>query len=689
MSTTADPARQKHARRRQTGTSHRTRAIGRRSRREARATAPLRLTASYFPAVDGLRAIAILSVLLFHTGLYSNGLFGVDIFFTLSGFLITLTMLREFHRTGGIHLGRFYLRRAKRLLPLLFVVLAFTLWAVAALGTRAELERFGQQAVASLIYLTNWEQINAGQGYWDGFGALNPLGHMWSLAITEQFYLVWPVVMFLVLALGKKLSRGRGTHAWQWSRRSALLVLVIGVAGLVVAAAMPMLRFDGSNWDRLYLGTDTHIAGLIAGSVAATINYLWLQRTSLRTARAPRVVAAPGRASAFFRMVITSTVSIAALGAIVVLSLNATTYEEPWLYQWGFLAVAMIGSAVILTLTSPHNILTRILAFPPLVGIGKVSYTLFLVHMPVYWLILALAPYSTPWDLVILGLPISLLLAGGLHHLVAEPIRLRKWRIKGSIAFTTLVAGVTAAVILVPGLVLASPVGGGSVKVLTLGDSLANDFASALGTYEGDRFTVIDGGLPGCGISGSTAQRTKAGITQSAPATCNPWESRWEKLIDENTPDYVVANIAWDAVTQQIDGAWTDLTDPAFAADYRDSLDAFAKVTSRPGLTVMVANSRLYNGVVTTEQATAFNAILDGFLADHPEIVKLDLQGAVCDADACAVSVGDERMYLDDRVHFSAAGKQHIAPWLAEQIGSAGSGARGSGTPGTTGTRRD
>ena len=682
MSTAADRTRAGH---RQPAASRRARTATRRGRREARAFAPLPLVASYFAAIDGLRAIAILSVLLFHTGLYSNGLFGVDMFFALSGFLITLTMLREFHRTGGIHLGRFYLRRAKRLLPLLFIVLALTLWGVAVLGTRAELERFGQQAVASLVYLTNWEQISAGQGYWDGFGAINPLGHMWSLAITEQFYLLWPLVMFLVLALGKRLSRGDGPNSWQWSRRSAVMVLVLGVAGLAVAGAMPMLRFDGSNWDRLYLGTDTHVAGLIAGAVAASLNYLWLQRASIRNARAPRVLPRTDRWSVVVRGAAVSIVSVAALSAIVVLSLNASSYEEPWLYQWGFLAVALIGSLLILTLTSPNNILTRVFAWKPLVEIGKVSYTLFLVHMPIYWLILALAPYSTSWDLVVLGLPASLLLAGGLHHLVAEPIRLRRWRIKGTAAFSTLVAGVTAAVLLVPGLILATPAGAGSVKVLTLGDSLANDYASALGTYQGDRFTVVDGGLPGCGISGSTAQRTRAGITQSAPATCNPWESRWTTLIDDSTPDYVVVNIAWDAVTQQIDGEWTDLTDPAFAKTYRESLETLAEVTERPGLTVMVANSRLYNGVVSPEQATAFNTILDDFFADHPEIVKLDLQDEVCTADECATTVGDERMYLDDRVHFSAAGKQLIAPWLAEQIGAAKSAA---GTQGAAGTRR-
>lgn len=683
MSTAADPTRRRSGGRRQPSASRRGTSLGRTRRRETRASAPLKLVGSYFPAIDGLRAIAILSVLVFHTGLYSNGLFGVDIFFTLSGFLITLTMLREFHRTGGIHLGRFYLRRAKRLLPLLFIVLALTLWAVIEWGTRAELERFGEQAVASLVYVTNWEQIAAGQGYWDGFGALNPLGHMWSLAITEQFYLVWPLAMFLVLALGKKLSRGTGSHAWQWSRRSAVIVLVIGLAALAVAGAMPMLRFDGSNWDRLYLGTDTHIAGLIAGSVAATINYLWLQRASIRSTRAPRSLAPASRAGRILRAVGLSALSLSILVAIVVLSLNATTYEEPWLYQWGFLAVALLGSALILTLTNRSNVLARIFAWKPLVEIGKVSYTLFLVHMPIYWLIMAVAPYSTPWDLVIIGVPSSLLLSGAFHHLIAEPIRLRRWRVKGTAAFSALVAGVTATVLVVPGLVLAAPVGAGSVTVLTLGDSLANDFASALGTHEGERFTVVDGGLPGCGISGSTAQRTRGGTTQDAPQTCNPWESRWSALIDDNTPDYIVANIAWDAVTQRIDGEWTDLTDPEFAAAYRESLETLAEVTSRPGLTVMVANSRLHNGVVSPEQATAFNAILDDFLDAHPEIVKLDLQDAVCTPEECTTLVGDERMYLDDRVHFSAAGKQHIAPWLAEEIEAAGADAKGARTAAT------
>lgn len=629
---------------------------------------PLLLAASYYPAVDGMRAVAILSVLLFHTGLYSNGLFGVDLFFLLSGFLITLTMLREYHRTGIVHLGRFYARRAKRLLPLLVLTLGVTLLSVYTWGSRAELSRFGEQALASLVYLTNWEQIAAGQQYWDGFGALNPLGHMWSLAITEQFYLVWPLVLLGVLLLGRKLSR-RGSDGLRWQRSpvSALLVLLVGGAGAMIAAAQPALRFDGTNADRMYLGTDTHTVGLLVGAAVAAISYLFLQHSG-RTGQRARSDAAALWARGI-TWVFMSALSLAALLSIIILSVRATSYEEPWLYRFGFTAVALLGGILVLTLTSRRNLLSRLFAWPPLVETGKISYTLFLVHLPVYWTIQAVDPTVSPADIAILGIPLSLGLASGLHHLVGEPIRLRRWGRRGTALFTGLMVAVTAGVLVVPELVQRTPEGHGETRVLTLGDSLANDLASALSRNASAVFTVTDGGIPGCGISGSSAQRTRAGIEQLSPQGCLPWQDRWREEIRSTRPNIIVVHTAWDAVEQEIDGVWTDLTDPEFADRYRSALEEAIEVTAVPGTRVLLANARLHNGILTPEQAEAFNRIVTAVLREYPGIELLDLQGQLCSDEECGTQTeeGEDR-YLDDRVHFSPAGKREITPWLSQEL---------------------
>ncbi|WP_439593259.1 acyltransferase family protein [Microbacterium sp.] len=632
----------------------------------------LQLGNAYFAAIDGMRAIAILSVLVYHTGIYHNGLFGVDVFFVLSGYLITFTLLREYHKTGTLKMGQFYLRRAKRLLPLLLVTMLLTLLAVVAWGGSHELERFGQQAIASLVYLTNWEQIAVGQAYWDGFEALNPLGHMWSLAITEQFYLVWPVLMLVVLLVGRAISKRVSSreNAWQWSKLTALLVMSVGAVGLIASAVIPNLVYDGSNADRVYLGTDTHFSGLVAGAVAASITYLMLQSRARREASPGYISKGPSVFADGVKTVLVTVSSVVLLALIVIFSLQATTYEAAWLFQYGFVTVAILASLLVLTLTSPHNLVAKVFAWKPLVELGKVSYTLFLIHMPLYWVIMRTGDWNA-WDLLILGVPVSILVACGLHHLVAEPLRMRPWR-RGGATFWATLALTTASVLVVPTVVTAMPKGAGSTTVLTLGDSLANDFAGALAANAGEHFTVVDGGLPGCGISGASGQQAANGITQGAPTGCANWVERWQKHIDSAKPDAIVVNIAWDAVTQIFGEVRTDVLDSAFAATYRAELVRMVELLDGTGASVHIANSRLHNAVVTPAQAVAFNGILADVLASYPTIQLLDLQAQVCSTEDCTTeTTTGEKMYLDNRVHFSDAGKREIAPWLTASIQNA------------------
>lgn len=648
-------------------------ALSRASTRRERENSPLVLPSAYYSAVDGLRAIAILSVLAFHTGLYANGLFGVDVFFVLSGYLITLTLLREHHRTGTVSLGRFYIRRAKRLLPLLVLMLAASLVAILVWGLPRELTRFGEQALASLVYVANWEQIAAGQGYWEHFGAINPLGHMWSLAITEQFYVVWPFVIVALLFCGRVWARKSGeAYSWQRSRVSAGLVLAVSGLGIGIGSFLTSTMFDGSNADRVYMGTDTHFVGLVAGAAGAAITYLHLQRRSGSGSEAPSPTPAWSA--------LVTLLSGGTLAAIVILSVNASSYTAEWLYSYGFTTVAVLATVLVLTLTSTSNKLSRVFAMPPLVGLGKVSYTLFLIHLPVFWFVSSVAGWSQPIDLFILGIPASIVLALALHHLVGEPLRKRSWSRKGVVAFVAAMALIAGAVVAAPAIKASSSAGAGATRVLLLGDSLSHDFAEALSYYPDD-FTVVDGGFNGCGIAGSIAQRPQ-GVDEpwaTAPG-CNPWEDRWRAELVKAGADVVVVNLAWDAITQVYPTRETDLLDSSFATEYRGALARAVDMLERTGATIYFVKARYYNWTVTPAQAATFNSLLEEAVRDYPSVHLLDLGAAVCDADECrAETATGEAMYVDDRVHFSDAGKREISQSLADSIRDVPSGTQSRG----------
>src|ERR1700710_3051899 len=167
---------------------------------------PVKRNQRYMPGLDGLRAVAVLAVIAFHLGFgwAPGGLLGVGIFFTLSGYLITDILLAQFARRGAIRLGRFWLGRARRLLPALFVMLLVVLAWVTIFGP-AQPDQFRKAVVSAIFYVNNWQQIAANVSYFARFAPEQPLNHLWSLSVEEQFYIFWP---FLLL-IGLKLIRDR------------------------------------------------------------------------------------------------------------------------------------------------------------------------------------------------------------------------------------------------------------------------------------------------------------------------------------------------------------------------------------------------------------------------------------------------------------------------------------------------
>ncbi|HJR26849.1 MAG TPA: acyltransferase, partial [Acidimicrobiales bacterium] len=309
-----------------------------------------RASLGYLPGLDGIRGVALIGVLLFHAGHLGGGFLSVDLFFVLSGFLITSLLLVEWDRTGTIDLTRFWSRRLRRLLPAALVVLAATaLYAAIALDP-AELHRFRLDALAALGNVANWRAIEAGSDYWADFGAPSPLRHMWTLSVEEQLYLLWPATTLGGLWLGRRRRWGRQT----------LLLLTLGLAG---ASALAMaLLVDAGDTSRSYYGTDTRASAVLLGAVAA--------------------IGLSGRSWAAGDGVVRGLRTLTPL-AMVVLAVAwvRADGQEVDLYRYGFVlcsAAATVLVAAVATRSVPW--LVRALEVWPLRELGRISYGAYLWH---------------------------------------------------------------------------------------------------------------------------------------------------------------------------------------------------------------------------------------------------------------------------------------------------------------------
>jgi peptidoglycan/LPS O-acetylase OafA/YrhL len=310
------------------------------------------------PALDGIRAIAVAAVLLYHAELtaFQGGFLGVDVFFALSGFLITRLLVGEYESTGSISLKEFYVRRARRLLPALLAVIVFVV-VVTAILVQDAAHQTREDAIAALVYLSNWWFIVSDQSYFETWGRPPLLQHLWSLAIEEQFYVVWPVVVVAALKLA-------GGYA---------LVLVALVGSLASSAWMAWMAWqrdypESADASRAYFGTDTHSMGLLLGAalgaagraelpVPATLND-WITRWM------PNISAAS---------------LLLLVAAFYFISENSRV-----LYFGGFLAVSIATVTLIYSTTRHANSTSALLSSGVFRWIGDRSYGLYIWHWPIY-----------------------------------------------------------------------------------------------------------------------------------------------------------------------------------------------------------------------------------------------------------------------------------------------------------------
>jgi peptidoglycan/LPS O-acetylase OafA/YrhL len=352
----------------------------------------------YIPGLDGLRAIAVLAVIAYHVniGWAQGGLLGVGVFFTLSGYLITDLLLQRWGSSNGLGLSDFWMRRARRLLPALVVMLAVVIGWV-ALFHHSQLPGLRGNVVAASLYMSNWWLIFQHVSYFAQFGPPSPLGHLWSLAVEEQFYLLWPFILWLGLRALPDRHRGSG-------RRPGLAVATLVLAA-GSAVAMALLYHPGFNPNRVYDGTDTRAFGLLIGAALAAV---WPSRQR-RPGRNPNVARA---------LDVVGLVGLVGIGYLV----WRTNQYSAFLYQGGMVLLSVATSLVVLAVVYPGSWLGRVLGIRPLRWVGVRSYGIYLWHFPI--IVLTAGVLRGRFDLPRAGLQVlaTVALAALSWRFIEEPI---------------------------------------------------------------------------------------------------------------------------------------------------------------------------------------------------------------------------------------------------------------------------
>ena len=377
-----------------------------------RAGATTRL--AYQPALDGLRALAVTMVLLFHGGIswMHGGYFGVSVFFTLSGFLITSLLVREYDATTRISPGAFYMRRAKRLLPASTVCLAVV--SIMATGdVWRGADHLRRDALGALFQVANWVQLGGGGSYTDlqskSAGLLSPFEHYWSLAIEEQFYWLWPLAFWGVARLA--------------SRRRWSLTRIMTLMTVVVAAVAPLIAVIWGR-DAAYWATPGRAGEILIGALLAV------------ALREDKIAAQRWMAPVFLMAVVVIAMVLPAVGGPA--------------YHGAFPLLALASGGLLLGLQRSGPV-TSALSWRPFVGLGAISYGVYLFHFPVYVLMSADRIGRSGWQLLVARVVVTLTIALASYWLIERPIRRATFTgVRTAISAALAVGVVMAAVLFEP-----------------------------------------------------------------------------------------------------------------------------------------------------------------------------------------------------------------------------------------------
>ncbi|TSI11732.1 acyltransferase [Brevibacterium aurantiacum] len=394
---------------------------------------------SRLSSLDGLRGLAIVAVLLFHTGHLDGGFLGVDLFLVLSGFLITGLLLREITTTGSISLLRFWGRRLRRLFPALAAVLvgvALAVWwierSAASTAVNAELVRTTlSDGLWVQLHLVNWHLLAQDASYWEAFGQSRLFTHLWSIAVEEQFYILWPVLLLVVVTV-LTVALGTGARFDQATLGWAVIIVCAVLAALSQVLMVALL--DPADPTRVYTGTDTRAFSLLLGAAAATKPARRLFNT---------MVHGLGRVAGPVMLLL-------AAGLLLSWGVVSGT-DSPGLFTGGLFLHAAV-SALLIGLCAAHHrtahqhsaphrevyhrsatvrrgVLRSVLESPPLRWLGRISYSLYLWHWPVIAFMEAgETALFGEWKHTVMIFLVSVTLAGVSTHLIEDPVRFRaRW----------------------------------------------------------------------------------------------------------------------------------------------------------------------------------------------------------------------------------------------------------------------
>jgi len=498
---------------------------------------PVRAGQRYVPGLDGLRALAVLAVIAYHEQFSwaPGGLLGVGVFFTLSGYLITSLLLGQWSADGRLHLRRFWLGRARRLLPALFVMLAVvTAWVT--LADRARLAGLRGAVAAAATYSSNWYAVVQQQSYFARFAPPGPLDHLWSLAVEEQFYLVWPSLLLVGMLLLRKQREGGVVRPVSTARWLTLPTLAMAAAS---ALAMATLYQPGVDPTRVYEGTDTRAFGLLIGAALAMA---CAGRHLERARRAGRLALDAG--------------GLAGLVVIGLLIWRLGQYS-PFVYRGGLVLLSAATAAVVAAVACPGSLVGLVLAWPPLRWIGVRSYGIYLWHYPV---IVLTTPANAGPDLPRAAAQIaaSVALAALSWRFIEEPVRHgalgRLWARRRSLSRRawpsrlsgTAVLAAGAAVLIVACAGLASPGPApvrGSAAALAAGLGLPGSTKSISKAGAHSKFLGAARSTEHGRVHGAGRVRPKAPAAPAPPASGGPLRTSCRAVahIGDSTSDGLVS----------------------------------------------------------------------------------------------------------------------------------------------------
>jgi peptidoglycan/LPS O-acetylase OafA/YrhL len=676
---------------------------------------------AYLPALDGVRACAVVAVMLFHGGIphMDGGFMGVDAFFVLSGFLITSLLIGEWRQTLTIKLGAFWARRARRLLPALLLMLLFVAFFASVIVPKGTYGALRLDALATLLYVSNWHFILVNSNYFNETAASSPLLHTWSLAVEEQFYVIWPLVVLAVMHFTRSLR--------------ALFALCCAAA-IASAIWMHVVYDGGLNTNRAYLGTDTRSQCLFIGCALAVGLVLLSHRAHEEGRLAKGELWRPEGATGRALCAVLGLIGAAGAIALWVLTTSASSFP----YSGGFFLIGLAVASIILSaVAAPRSLVPRVLSLTPVRYVGRISYGLYIWHWPIFiWLDHARTGLYG-YQLFALRVLVTFAVSVVSFHLIERPIRMgtfvsqwRAWLVVPAGVGAVLVAviaattGTTAVAstappggtgttgssattrTTVPALTAAKP-----VRVLLFGDSVALTLGLGLGLPKEQQrygYVLSDKGILGCGVVFGPEVELMGARDATAPA-CNgtpyspgepaaqqPWPNQWLSAISVVKPNVAVLLAGrWEVVDREFQGSWTNILHPAFAAYVKRQLEQASQLVTTAGVHMVFLTAPCTDegeqpdGAPWPEDDPArlavYNKLVREVAAAHPTTDSVvNLFGAACPGGKYTGTIdGVVVRNPSDGVHFTVAGGSYLAPKIMPAIVAAGR-AQAAGTANPT-----